>query len=96
MLAVVDQWPDFVEGVICSVIMAWHLLRIIEMEIAIQSLKALSWKYRLYSWISVVRVSRPVVWNGRLLVDPHNNVDTKKGFDLLRCCWVPLIVRPLN
>ena len=32
VLAVVNQWLDFVEGVICSVITAWHLLRIIENE----------------------------------------------------------------
>ena len=52
--------------------------------------------HALYSWIAKVRVSRQAVWNARLLVNPHNNIDTNKGFDFLRWCLILLIVRPLN
>ena len=88
VLAVVNQWPDFVEGVICSVIMAWHPLRIIENGDSDSEPQSTLMEIRtVFLDFRGKGQYRPVVWNGRLLVDPHNNVDTKKGFDLLRFCW---------
>ena len=50
-LAVVNQWTDFVEGVICRIITAWHLLRIVEMEIE-QYMPKKPIKYGIKMWMA--------------------------------------------